>query len=248
MPTTLFSSLTEKDKKDAIERIISESSPRHDFFLMTALAILMATFGLIIDSAPVVIGSMLIAPILFPVLGMSLGVVMANSNLIIRSFFTLIKSLAVAIPASTVVTLLFMSLATPGWEQNAEIISRLEPTVIYAAIAFIAGLAASFAMIKPQLSESLPGVAISVALIPPLGVTGIGLARLDWGMITNSFVLFLVNALMIIFASLITFSLMNLYVKRVEAVKVVEKEDKKIEKEKERAEKEAEKNKPNNDK
>ncbi len=99
----------------------------------------------------------------------------------------------------------------------------------------IAGLAGSFALVKPQLSETLPGIAISVALIPPIAVVGIGLARFNWEIISGSLLLFLVNAIGVVFASMMTFSLMNFYVKRHEADKVVKKEDKKIEKEKEKA-------------
>jgi len=227
--------MTEQEKNQSIEKIIAESSPRHDFFLMVVLAVLMATFGLMLNNTAVVIGSMLVAPILSPLLSMSLGIVMADFKLIARSFITIVKSLGLAIPASTVVTLLFMATTDVNIQFNSEIISRMEPSILYAAIALVAGLAASFAMIKPNLNESLPGVAVSVALIPPLGVTGIGLAFLNWSMIANSFMLFLVNAVTIILASLVVFSLMNLYTKKPVAERVVEKEEKKMELEKKKA-------------
>ena len=124
---------------------------------------------------------------------------------------------------------------------NPEILARTQPSLIYGTVAMIAGLAASFALIKPQLSATLPGTAISVALIPPLAVTGIGVARFDWGMITNSFILFLINAIGIIFASMVVFSLMHLYVKRDVASKTIKKENLAIEKEQKDAEKEAKK-------
>ncbi|MFH1433913.1 MAG: TIGR00341 family protein [Candidatus Uhrbacteria bacterium] len=232
MPTTLFSSLEEKDKNTAVEKIIEQSTPRHDFFLMMTLSVLMATFGLLLNNVAVIIGSMLIAPILSPLMSVSLGVTMADSKLIWRSTFTILKSLIIVIPAAAVVTLLFLTFAEIGIDYNTEIISRTEPSVIFAAIALVAGLAASFAMIKPQLNEALPGVAISVALIPPLAVTGIGLAFLNWTIISRSFVVFLINAVMIVFASLIIFSLMRMYSKRPIADKVVREEDAKLEQEK----------------
>ncbi len=246
MATTLFSSLTEKDKNSAIQRLIEESTPRDEFFMMTVLSVVMATFGLLIDSAAVIIGSMLIAPLLSPVLGVSLGVVMADSRLILRSFFTILKAIAWSLPFAVIVTLLFSSQADLNGYLNGEILSRTEPSIIFIAIAIVAGMAASFALIKPTLSATLPGVAISVAIIPPLAVTGIGIARLDWSMTTDSFILFLINAIAIIFASMIVFSLMNLYVKRPVAEKVIEKEDRELEKEKERAEDAAEKSKEKN--
>ena len=233
MLLVLFNRLTEKDKSAAIKKLISDSTPDQDFFLMVNLSILMATFGLLIDSAAVIIGSMLIAPILYPILGLSLGVVMADYKLISRSFYTVLKSLAYGVAGAAIVTLLFNS----NFENTAEILARTEPSMIYAAIAVIAGLAASFALVMPEISPSLPGVAISVALIPPIAVTGIGVARFDWHIISNSFLLFAINAAGIIFASMITFSLMNLYVKRQVVVNAVKKEDEIVRKEVERAKK-----------
>lgn len=217
----LFNNLTHEDKSNAIEHLIESSTPRQDFFLMVMLSILMATFGLLANSAAVIIGSMLIAPILNPILSLSLGVVMADGRLISRSFYTIIKSLAFGIAAAALVTLFFQ----PKFELTSEIMLRTQPSLLYAAIAVVAGLAASFALIKPQLSETLPGVAISVALIPPLAVTGIGIARLDWNIISSSFILFLINAVGIIFASMVVFSLMHLYVSRRVASETIEKEE-----------------------
>lgn len=224
---TLFNNLSEKDKGNAIESLIQHSTPRQDFFLLVILSILMATFGLLINSTAVIIGSMLIAPILHPILSLSLGVVISDGKLISRSFYTLMKSLAFGIAGAALVTIFFSS----KFEMTPEIISRTEPSLIYACIAIVAGLAASFALVKPHLSETLPGIAISVALMPPLAVTGIGIARFDWSVISNSFLLFIINAAGIIFASMVVFSLMNLYIKRNVAVEAMCKEDANLKKE-----------------
>lgn len=221
MVFVLFNRLTEKDKSDAVKKLICDSTPDQDFFLMVILSVLMATFGLLIDSSAVIIGSMLIAPILSPILGLSLGVVIADYKLISRSFYTVLKSMAYGVIGAAVITWLFNS----NYESTAEIMSRTEPSMMYAAIAVIAGLAASFALVMPEISASLPGVAISVALIPPIAVTGIGVAKFDWHIISNSFLLFALNAAGIVFASMIIFSLMNLYVKRQVVAAEVKKND-----------------------
>lgn len=234
--------MTESEKTDAVKRLIEESTPRDDFFFFTILSVLMAVFGLLLNNGAIIIGSMLIAPLLSPILGISLGIVMADSRFILRSFWTVTKALAYSIPIAAIATLLFASQAGLSPELNPEILSRTEPSVLYIAVAVVAGLAASFAMTKPKLNASLPGVAISVALIPPIAVTGIGLAQFDWAMMTDSFVLFLLNIISIIFASMIIFSLMNLYMKRPVAEKEIEKEDRKLEQEKEHAIAETKKN------
>jgi uncharacterized hydrophobic protein (TIGR00271 family) len=228
---TLFDTLSEKDKADAIEWLIRGSTPRQDFFLMIVLSVLMATFGLLIDSSAVVIGSMLIAPMLYPVLGLSMGIIMSDMKLVSRSFYTVFKSVVFGIIAAFAAAAFFSSQQV----LTSEIVLRTQPSLPYIAIAIIAGLAASFAMVKPHLNETLPGIAISVALIPPLAVVGIGLARFDWNIISKSFVLFMVNIIGIVFASMVTFSLMNLYVKRGLAAETALKEDLKVEKEKEEA-------------
>ena len=106
-----------------------------------------------------------------------------------------------------------------------------EPSLLYAAVAVVAGFAATFALVKPKLNETLPGVAIAVALIPPIALIGIGLAELSWVMITDALLLFGLNIAGIIFAGMVTFSLMNFYTKKKIAETIVIKEDKKLEKE-----------------
>ena len=229
MSLILFNNLTEKDKSGALEKLICHSTPNRDFFLMTMLAILMATFGLLLNNVAVVIGSMLIAPILYPILSLSLGIVIADGKLISRSVYTLVKAVTFGIAAAAVISVFFGSLSS---EQSYGLIMAMEPSLVYAIVAMIASLAASFALVKPQLSETLPGVAISISLIPPLGAVGVGLASLDWLMIRNAFLLFIVNIAGMVFASMIVFSLMNLYLKRKVILKAVKKEDGKMEKEK----------------
>lgn len=234
MAITLFSNLTTKDKIVAVDRLIKFSTPSHDFFFMTVLSVLTATLGLLLDNAAVIIGSMLIAPILYPVLSLSLGIIISDFKVISRSFWTITKSVSLGITATFFATLL---LSTQFVKIGPEITSRAHPSLIYVIIAIIAGFAASFALVKPQLNETLPGVAISVALIPPLAVTGIGVAHLNWDLISGSFLLFLVNTIGVVFASMITFSLMNFYTQRQEATLSLKKEETKIQKDIKRAQK-----------
>ena len=230
----LFNTLTGKDKTAAVERLIRGSTPSQDFFFMIILSILMATFGLFLANTAIIIGSMLIAPMLYPLLSLSLGIIMSDFKLISRSFYTIGKSVIIAALAGAVATWLFSSQLP---ELPPLIDTMTQPTLPYVVIAIIAGLAGSFALVKPQLNETLPGIAISVALIPPLATVGIGVARFDWVIISGSLLLFLVNAIGVIFASMITFSLMNFYVKRDKAIETIKKEDQKVKRDHEKAEK-----------
>ncbi len=219
---SMFNHLSQKDKREAIEDLIHDSTPRPSFFALVILSVLMATFGLLIDNASVIIGSMLIAPILSPILSLAMGIVMSDSMLVVRSGVTLGKSLAIGVALAAVATL-FVSV--DNRVIGGEVLSRTEPSLIFFAIAFIAGLAAAFARVNPDLSETLPGIAISVALIPPIGVVGIGIALLNWSMISGAVMLVAVNIVGIVFASMLVFSMMNLYVNRDVAVRAAKTED-----------------------
>jgi uncharacterized hydrophobic protein (TIGR00271 family) len=226
MKLTLFDNICSRDKSSAVQELVFDSTPRQDFFLMIILAVAMATFGLLIDNMAVVIGSMLVAPILFPILSLSMGLVMADPKLISRSAYTLIKSIAFAVAASLIIAFLF-----PGNNPSADTLSKFSPHLIYAGVAFIAGLAAAFAISKPQLSELLPGVAISVALIPPIALMGIGMGRFNWGIISSSLIMLIINIAGIVFAGMLVFSLMRFQEKQKTADKAIELEEKQMAKE-----------------
>ncbi len=219
----LFENFKENDKTDAVEQVISKSSPKKDFFLFVILAILMATFGLLKNNIAIIIGSMLIAPVLYPILGLAMGIVMSDSHVIFRSLKTLGLAILVGLIASSIVGLFALEM---DFTSLTEIAARESISIMDLAIAFIAGAAASFAMVKPELNETFPGIAISAAIIPPLAVVGIGTARLDWHMISNAFLLFAGNIVGIMFAAILVFSLMNFHVKRNVANKQIKKEEK----------------------
>lgn len=222
---SLFNGLTEKDKTEAIRDLIHDSTPRPAFFLLVGLSVLMATLGLAINNASVVIGSMLLAPILSPILSLSLGIVMADGALLLRSAKTILYSGILGAGLAFVATI-FLSYPFRG-----EVLSRAEPSLTYFAIAFVAGFAVAFARVKPDMNETIPGIAISVALIPPLAVVGMGIARLNWSVASGAFLLFVTNIIGIVFATMIVFSLMNFYVKRSIAAATMHKEDRDLKKE-----------------
>lgn len=224
-----FRAISDTDKSKAVEKLISDSTPDFDFFLFIVLSVLMATFGLLINNSAVIIGSMLIAPILYPVLSFSLGIVMSDGKVIYRSLYTILKSFGLGILAAFLATLFLVPL---DMELNGEILLRTEPSLLYFMVALVAGIAVSFSIVKPKLSARLSGIAVSVALIPPVAVLGIGLAQFNWMVVSGSFMLFFINVIGIIFASMVSFSLMNLYVKKDVADIAVKKEEERVTREK----------------
>lgn len=206
-----FQTVGEEDKLRTVKTLVERATPDFDFFFMITLAVFMSSFGLLLGSETVVIGSMLIAPILYPMLGLSLGVSMANPALMRRSFVTILKVSGIAIVASAASALVYGATYTGPLAQTPEILSRAAPSLLFLAVAIVSGLAVTYAMVKPKLSETLPGIAISVVLLPPLSVIGIGIAWLSAPLTIGALSLFLVNILGIVAASSVSFSLMNVH-------------------------------------
>lgn len=222
--STPLTEINKEDRAKAVDSLISHSTPDSNFFLMVLLSVLMAAFGLLKGSAAVVIGAMLIAPFLYPVLSFAMGVVMSDKKLMSRSFSVIIKATIYSIVASFVVSLFFGF----GTEINSEILLRTGPSLLDAAIAIIAGLAASFAMAKPGMNETLPGIAIAVALVPPLATVGIGLSKFSWTIASGAFITFLLNVVGIVLTSIAVFSLMNFHNEKRLADVAIKEEDKKL--------------------
>ena len=221
-----FQAIDENQKASVVRRLMESGTPDFDFFYLAGLATLMATLGLLANNIAIVIGSMLIAPILYPILGVALGLVMSNQGVLGRSLLTLGKAFGLGIGLSAIATLFF------GGEEilTSEVLSRTEPSLILMAVAIVAGLAVSFSLAQPDWSESLPGIAISVALIPPLAVVGIGIAALNLAVVTGALMLLTINVVGIVFAAMVSFSLMNLYEKSNIAESTIKREEERIEK------------------
>jgi uncharacterized hydrophobic protein (TIGR00271 family) len=210
--------LTDTERSNAISTTIVEAEPNADYFLLMFLSVTMATLGLFLDQATVVIGSMLIAPVISPTICAALGIVLSDFKLIKNSILTLFYSVIVSIITGVVISLFVDPVFFPI---NNEILSRTEPNMLYFLVAFVAGLAAAFAKIKEKLSSTLPGIAISTALVPPLAVVGIGVAKIDWQIFSKSLLLFLSNVFGIAMAAIIVFALSDLRRKKSVADKLV---------------------------
>ena len=182
------------------------SQPGFDFFLLVFLSCVIATLGLLVDSPAVIIGAMLVAPLMAPIIGLGLASITGDSRLLRDSTISLVRGAALAILISFLLTwinshLPFISLQ--GSELTQEVMARVRPSPLDLGIALAGGLAAAFALAMPNISAALPGVAIATALMPPLCVVGIGLAMGRWSVAGGAFLLFVTNAVTIAFASIL---------------------------------------------
>lgn len=226
MVEALFHTVSEEEKNAAVAGIIQHATPRQDFFLMLGLSVSMAAFALVLNSTVILVGSMLIAPLLFPLLSLALGIIVADQKLIGLSLYTIAKSIVISFIAGLVIGFLFSV-------HSSEVVlpfgmASSGPSLIYAIVAAIAGFAAAFAMIKPHLNDTLPGVAISVSLVPPLAAAGLAFSTFDWTAFSNAALLFLVNVIGIVFSAMVVFALFRFGVKRKVAHEVVAAEERAI--------------------
>jgi uncharacterized hydrophobic protein (TIGR00271 family) len=200
--------LTSSERSEVIEEISQSISSRFDFFLLVVLSCSIATMGLITNSPAVIIGAMLVAPLMSPIIGLGLASITGNSKLVETALSALLSGVGLAILLSAIMTVINRHLPFVVLQElPAEVLSRTHPSPIDLVIALSGGLAAAYAMTRPNISAALPGVAIATALMPPLCTVGIGLALEDWSVAGGAGLLFITNAITIAFAAALIFFL-----------------------------------------
>lgn len=146
------------------------SIPSFGFFFLLVMSGSIATFGLLSDSAPAIIGAMIIAPLMAPIMSLAHGLVFARYARIACASLTVLLGIGVVIGLS-----LFIARLAGIGVAGSEILSRTRPSLLDLGIAIAAGAAGAFAYSRSSVMNSIAGVAIAVALVPPLAVVGIGL-------------------------------------------------------------------------
>jgi len=174
------------------------------FLVMMILSTLIATFGLFADSSPVIIGAMILAPIISPIVSFSMGMVRYDKDMLKTGLITIIVGTLVSLFFAAIITI-----SIPMKVHTSVIDARLSPNLLDLGIAVVSGIAAAYAHAKEGIAKSLAGVAIAVALVPPLAVAGIGIAWWDWDVFSGAFLLYLTNLAGIILFSGLTFLILG---------------------------------------
>ena len=149
-------------------RIEANALPSKMYFIMNILSAIIASYGLVTNSAAVVIGAMLVAMMLGPITGVALAIIDYRAPLLRKSLITVIAGISLVVLVGFIV----------GWLHKdqpltAEILSRTQPTSMDLMIALAGGTAGAYAMVSPHLSVAVVGVAVATALVPPLAASGI---------------------------------------------------------------------------
>ncbi len=193
-----------EDFKDLFVILRENARATPSFLVLMVLSSLLAACGLYADSSPVIIGAMILAPLMAPIISLAMGISRQDQSLIVSSLRTLLRGTGLGIGCAALVAVLL-----PLQRITPEINARLSPNLIDLGVAILSGIAGAYAHARQEVARSLAGVAIAVALVPPLVVSGIGFGWLDWGVFFGAFLLFVTNLVGILFSATITFSLLG---------------------------------------
>lgn len=204
------------DKKIEIYFFLFEETDITNTFYWISLlsSVGIATLGLALNSPAVIIGAMLLSPLMGPIIALGLAITIGDFYLGMRSSVNLILSIIASLIVSTVITF-----SLPFQIETAEVLSRTRPNTLDLGVALICGFIASISVTRISSkgsSTTIPGVAIAVALIPPLCSAGFGLG-LGWklNLFAGAFLLFLTNLVSIVFSSTLVFLFFKMGTKSV---------------------------------
>lgn len=203
-PLSLIYHASTEEFKDLFVMLRESAKATNPFLSLMVLSTLLATLGLFSDSSPVIIGAMILAPLMAPIISMSMGVLRQEKSLVYTSAKTIGLGLLLSYCAAILLTLI-----TPLQNLNGEIVARIRPNLLDLGIAILSGIAGAYAHARTEVAKTLAGVAIAVALVPPLAVSGIGIGWGDWEVFSGALLLFTTNLTGIILAGSITFMLLG---------------------------------------
>jgi uncharacterized hydrophobic protein (TIGR00271 family) len=176
-----------------VESLQSSSRLGFDFVALICLSTVIAALGLIRNSGAVVIGAMLVAPLMTPLVASGLSLVQGNWHLIRIASRTVFGGFLLAFAIGIV-----LGWVVPGLTPTDEMLSRGSPSAFDLLVALVSGMAAAYAGSRPHLISALPGVAIAASLIPPVATSGMALAIGEWSLSSGALLLFLTNIVAIV--------------------------------------------------
>lgn len=187
-------------QQEVLSQIKEHAKNDLDFYVLLILATIIITLGLIINSGAVVIGGMLIAPLVWPILIVALSIIRGSTRMMQNSIWTLIKATVIIFLVSFII-----GVVSPYTEFGTEILSRTQPTIFELLIALTAGFVGAFIMAYPGLGSAIAGVVVAAALVPPICVTGLSAAQWNLDYFGGSLLLFISNLIATILAATFMF-------------------------------------------
>ena len=195
----ISTSSSQDARLDALQREFErEASFSQVFVVLTVGATLIATLGLLANSPGVVIGAMVVAPWILPLQAMAYEILRGRLPMFLRALRTLLLGVGFCVLLAMAVSAL---VALPSF--GSEVISRTSPNLLDLGVALVAGAVAMYAKLRREAISALAGLAIAVALVPPMCVVGILLASSSWPLAYGALLLFATNLLGILVGAMV---------------------------------------------
>lgn len=179
------------------------------FWVLLLLAALIASAGVVADSTATVIGAMIVAPLMVPILGTVVSVTTADGANLARSLALVVAGAAAVVAIGYLFGLLIPVAIVES--TNSQVASRVHPNLVDLIAALATGAVGAFALVRSDVSDALPGVAIAISLVPPLAVVGLTLESGAGDQSFGALLLFLTNVGAILLTGLIVLALYRVY-------------------------------------
>lgn len=200
----LFPQLGLADTVELTKRLDEKASGNADFYMTMVLSTALASLGLLQNSVPVVIGAMIVAPLMGPLVAAGLALVKVDGQLFRKG----VVVTCIGIVVGFCISLLF-GLMKGGFEPTLEIEARGTLDLMDLSIAFFSGMTAAYALSRAEVMNVIAGVAIAAALVPPLAVVGIAVGSGHYIIAGNASILLVTNVVAIILGAALVFRLMG---------------------------------------
>lgn len=187
------------------KEIRGNSLPDFDYYFTLILSSIICFFGFRMNSSAVIIGAMVISPLLFSIVGVASSLFFGDMKQLSKEFLSLFLEI------SLILLIIFILGKIFNVEMGSEISTRINtPLRDYFLVAFFSGMVATFSLFWPKFKKSLVGVAIAIALIPPIVLVGIGLTNFDITMITSTAKIVVINLLGVVLGSILLLSFLKI--------------------------------------
>lgn len=187
------------------KRLVAVTPQSRDFYILISFSAALATLGLLMDNTAVVIGAMVVAPLVTPIFTFSLSLLVLEGTQLWRSCASILFGSLVAIAVAALLGWAVRVLLGTGIVLTPEILSRSKPDTLYFLVAILSGMVGSYAYARPKILEFVTGVAIAVAIIPPIAVIGIALSLGNTFLFQQSALLYVFNVCGICLGSMMMF-------------------------------------------
>lgn len=207
----LTPTLTRIEQEEIVRQAQEMATPSLDYFVLIIISALLASFGLLQSSPAVIIGAMLVAPLMQPLIALATGLTTGRLELMRQAIVTGIQGMLLALLIAVGVGMIAQTDLPTG-----EMLARGSPSLLDALVALASGLVGAYATARKDIPAALAGVAIAAALMPPVCTVGLGIAMQNLNLSAGSGLLFLTNIISITIAGWIIFFWLGMRPRKVE--------------------------------